>query len=73
MKNTLIPLDMFFVDSKGMIITIRENVPPCRADPCPLYSSDGKILYTIETNAGYAKLHGLKAGSRVIVPNVQAQ
>jgi len=35
MKNTLIPLDMIWMDSAHHIVHIAHDVPPCKADPCP--------------------------------------
>ena len=32
MKNTLIPLDMIFIDSSSKIVEIKENVPPCEQE-----------------------------------------
>jgi uncharacterized membrane protein (UPF0127 family) len=36
MKNTLIPLDMVWIDSNNTIVDIQTAVP-CEADPCPTY------------------------------------
>ena len=32
MKNTLIPLDMVFIDSRGLVVGVIENVPPLTLD-----------------------------------------
>src|SRR5437762_8247436 len=37
MKNTLIPLDMIWIDDKNHVVTVASDVPPCKADPCPSY------------------------------------
>ena len=65
MKNTLIPLDMFWTDTSGKIVWIAEAVPPCQADPCPEYPPKAVASYVIETNAGFAKRHGVKVGDVV--------
>jgi uncharacterized membrane protein (UPF0127 family) len=62
MKDTLIPLDMFWTDTSGKVVWIAESVPPCRADPCPHYPPKAVASYVIETNAGFAKRHGVKVG-----------
>jgi hypothetical protein len=36
MKNTLIPLDMIWIDQNQKIIDIQQAIP-CTADPCPSY------------------------------------
>jgi len=65
MKNCFIPLDILWLDSKGRIIYIIENAPPCKEEPCPVYQPIGKARYVIELNAGTVKSLGLKLGDRV--------
>lgn len=62
MKDTLIPLDMVWMDYGRRIIHIEHNVPPCKEDPCPRYEPGHPALYVLEINAGYAKKLGLKIG-----------
>jgi uncharacterized membrane protein (UPF0127 family) len=67
MKNTLIPLDMLFVHN-GTIRFISENVPPCKADPCPTYGAPAiEIDQVIELRAGRAAELGLKIGDRISI------
>jgi uncharacterized protein len=71
MKNTLIPLDMLFLQ-KGIIKNIQANVPPCKADPCPSYGPKPDVLIdqVIELNAGRAATLGLKVGDKLLVQKV---
>jgi uncharacterized membrane protein (UPF0127 family) len=62
MKDTLIPLDMFWTDTSGKVVWIAESVPPCQADPCPEYPPTAVASYDIETNAGFARTHRVKVG-----------
>jgi hypothetical protein len=62
MKNTLISLDMLWLDRSGKVVWIAEHVPPCQADPCPSYSPGAPSTYVLEVNAGFAKKHGVKLG-----------
>jgi uncharacterized membrane protein (UPF0127 family) len=62
MKNTLIPLDMIWLDTSGKIVAIRSDVQPCRADPCPTYAPNAISSYVLELAAGQAKAHGLSVG-----------
>jgi uncharacterized membrane protein (UPF0127 family) len=62
MKDTLIPLDLFWTDTTGTIVWIAESVPPCRNDPCPEYPPKAVAQYVIETNAGFARRHAVKVG-----------
>lgn len=62
MKNTLIPLDMIWLETSGKIVAIRPEVPPCRADPCPTYAPNAISSYVLELAAGEAKAHNLSVG-----------
>ena len=62
MKNTLIPLDMIWIDDAKKIVHVASNVPPCKADPCPSYPPNANSKYVLEVAAGVAAKHGLKNG-----------
>lgn len=64
MKNTLIPLDMVFLDGNMVVVEIKANVQPCTADPCPTYPSEKPAKYVLELNAGAAEENGIKAGMK---------
>jgi len=66
MKNTLIPLDMIFVDDNSEIVDIIENVPPCEQDPCPVYPSEEPAQYVLEVNAGFVQQNAVQVGDRLI-------
>ena len=65
MKNTLIPLDMLFVDQRGRIINIHERAVPGSLDPI---AAAAPARAVIELNGGTAARLGLKPGDRVIFP-----
>src|SRR5262249_28305863 len=62
MKNTLIPLDMIWIDEGKRIAHIAHDVPPCKADPCPNYPPNAHAKYVLELAAGVAAKHHLKDG-----------
>ena len=62
MKNTLIPLDMIWIDESHHIAHVAHNVPPCKADPCPSYPPNAPAKYVLELAAGVAAKHHLKDG-----------
>ncbi len=64
MKNTLIPLDMIFINSEWKVVEVKANVQPCREDPCPSYPSE-PAMYVLEINGGMAEKSGIKVGSIV--------
>lgn len=63
MKNTLIPLDMIWIDGQRKVAHVAHDVPPCRADPCPSYSPNANALYVLELAAGEAGKHKVVTGS----------
>ena len=73
MKNTLIPLDIIWLDEDWRIVSIAAAVPPCRADPCPTYPPAGPARYVVEVNAGFTRTHGIVRGDRVVVAGVRAR
>jgi uncharacterized protein len=62
MKNTLIPLDMIWIDDQKKIVHVANNVQPCKADPCPSVPPNANARYVLEVGAGVATRHGLKNG-----------
>ena len=65
MKNTLIPLDMLFVDQQGRIINIHERAVPGSLDPI---AAAAPARAVIELNGGTAAHLGIKPGDRVTFP-----
>ncbi|MFA5857008.1 MAG: DUF192 domain-containing protein [Candidatus Pacearchaeota archaeon] len=70
MKNTLIPLDMIFIDSNKQIVDIISNATPCKSDPCKTYSSKYPNKYVLEINVMQSEYNNLKIGDKVIFKNV---
>ena len=64
MKNTLIPLDMVFLDGNMTVVEIKTNVPPCKADPCETYPSENPAMYVVELNAGASEKKNIKVGAK---------
>jgi len=68
MKNTLIPLDMIFLNNEKQVIDLFCSVPPCRSDPCPSYTSALPARYVLEIAGGTAKRLKLKIGDKILIP-----
>ena len=64
MKNTLIPLDIIFLDSNWKIVDMK-NMQPCSEDPCALYPSLSPAQYAVEVKAGSLAEWGLKVGDEI--------
>ena len=67
MKNCFIPLDLIWLDSKGRVIYIVENAPPCKKEPCPVYEPMMKARFVIELKSGSVKKLHLKLGDRIAI------
>jgi len=65
MKNTLIPLDIIFIDSNNRIINI-ENAIPCNADPCKIYKSKSPVKYVLEINSDSSKFYNLSVNEEIV-------
>ena len=69
MKNTLIPLDMLFIDETGTVASIKTNAQPLSLDTIP---SGGPVRYVLELNGGAASRYGVARGDRLeheIIPS----
>lgn len=62
MKNTLIPLDIIFVDQSNKIVNIAKNNKPLSEN---LISSKYEIDKTIEVNAGIVDKYQIKIGDKI--------
>src|ERR1700751_156789 len=67
MYQTLIPLDMIWMDPKHNVVEIVENAPPCKTAPsqCPHYGGNEVAQYVLQLGGGMAKKYGLKRGDTI--------
>jgi uncharacterized membrane protein (UPF0127 family) len=65
MKNTLIPLDMIFIDKDHKIVYIEPQAQPCEADPCKVYNPGVTYRYVVEVNGGWVEKNTVKVGDSV--------
>lgn len=65
MRNTLIPLDMLFIDAQGIVQRIHHEAVPL--DETPIPGGDG-ILTVLEINGGLSRRLGITEGSEVQHP-----
>lgn len=68
MKDTLIPLDMFWLDDKGQVVFIEKNVSPSTY-PGVFYPSV-PARYVLETAAGFAEAHSIVPGTMLRLQNM---
>jgi uncharacterized membrane protein (UPF0127 family) len=63
MKNTLIPLDMIFVDGGGRVVGVVERAQPGSLEP----RSGGRSRSVLEVRGGWAAERGVRPGDRVTI------
>lgn len=62
MKNTIIPLDILFIDNRGIINTIHRNTVPYSEKSLP---SKSKSQFVVEVNAGFCQRHSINEGDLI--------
>ena len=67
MRNTLIALDMIFVDPTGRVSHIHHNAIPLDETPIP---GGENVLMVLETNGGLARALGVSVGSEMRHPRL---
>ncbi len=73
MRNTLIPLDMVFINEDGSIRRIVENTVP---QSLAVIASHGPVRATLELKGGITEKEGIEVGDRVegnIFPKLSAE
>jgi len=68
MKNTLIPLDMLFLDQSGRIVDLHERAVPLSLETI---ATRAPARYVIELNGGTVERLGIKIGDRVTSPYIK--
>lgn len=67
MKNTLIPLDVIWLNENMEVVYVGENIQPCGDGLCKGINPIEKSKYVLELNAGMAQKINLKIGDRLVV------
>jgi len=67
MKNTLIPLDMLFIDATGRVISVHGQARPEDETPIP---SEGPVRFVLEINGGLARRIGIAPGATLAHPAI---
>lgn len=62
MKNTLIPLDIIYIQQGGTVLSIARNTTPMSEAPIP---SGGPVVAVLEIAGGRAEQIGLMPGDRI--------
>lgn len=68
MKDTLVPLDMFWLDAQGHVVFIARDVVPS-SYPNVFYPT-APARYVLETAAGFARAHTIATGTPLSLKNL---
>ena len=71
MKNTLIPLDMIWINQNKEVVFIKENAEPCHEFNCPTINPIKNAKYVLEINGGVAKDINLKSRDKIILEDIE--
>ena len=69
MKNTLIPLDLLFIDDAGVVAGIVRQAEPLTLTP-RTPGPQVEARFVLEVRGGWAARHGVEPGARVRLENV---
>jgi uncharacterized protein len=64
MKNTLIPLDILWLNERKEVVYL-VTAQPCKKEPCDHITPLQKSRYVLEVNAGFAKKNKIEIGSQM--------
>ena len=67
MFQTLIPLDIIWMDSNKRIVEVSTDTPPCKTEAarCPTYGGHEPALFVLELAAGSVARYHLKTGDAI--------
>ena len=65
MKNTLIPLDIIWINSDKEIVFIKHDAKHCQENNCESFTTNETAKYVLELNAGTAEKINLSGGDNL--------
>jgi len=65
MMNTLVALDLVYLDHTGTVVDVIPDAQPCPAEPCPRYVPKHPAQAVLELPAGAAAAHDVVGGVRL--------
>ena len=68
MYQVKVPLDIIWMDARGVVVEISENTPPCpskSSKECPTFGGNKESMVVLEVPGGYARKHGVAVGQMI--------
>lgn len=69
MKGMLVPLDIFWLNAQGQVVSIAQNVP-AESYPHVFYPAQ-PARYVLETAAGFAQKNNIATGTPLLLKNLE--
>ena len=70
MMNTLVALDLVYLDSTGTVVDVVTNAQPCPGEPCPRFTPKQAAKAVLEIPAGGATRHNVTEGAKLAFERV---
>ena len=65
MMNTLVALDLVYLDSTGTVVDVVTDAQPCPGEPCPRFTPKHPAKAVLEIPAGAATRHDVNEGAKL--------
>jgi len=72
MKNTLIPLDIIWINSSQNVVYIHKNAQPCSSYYCPSINPGKNARYVLEINGGLSDKYNISIGDKANISYVSS-
>lgn len=70
MMNTLVALDLVYLDSAGAVVDVVTDAQPCPGEPCPRFTPKQPAKAVLEIPAGAATRHNITEGAHLVFRRV---
>jgi hypothetical protein len=65
MKNTLIPLDIIWINKNNEVVYMAKNAQPCKESSCSSINPQKNAKYVLEINGGLSEKFSFKVGEKI--------
>ena len=73
MKNTMIPLDIIWLNKSKQVVYISKNTQPCKQNDCLSIKPNRRAIYVLEINANLSDKLGLSIGDLIEFDDLPSQ
>lgn len=66
MNGMRFPLDIIWFNSERRAVFILQDLQPCSAAACQLFTPSAKAMYVLEVNGGFVRAHNISLGNMFV-------